>query len=374
MSHSTSTPPENAVTRPASYRRTIVFAVVALSASAGITHFLSTRTAEQFAGELQAETIDLAAPEPGTVEVVSVKSGQVVYPDETLFIIRSSSYTDLVAQAQAKVDSLQAELRTAEARFELELAQIFSDMDAEVHAVEDELARLEGKRFELEFQDTAYSDFLGALSEPVASTDTTDLMQLLTDVPNPALRLKAMVERGRIENELDTQEARIELCESRLKRLGSARKQIPEKLRAAMGVPEVESRLAAAKTRLKDARNGDSTLTVASSNYGMAGLVKVSEHDEVEQYQTLLQVFDRGRESVRVLLPSRLISDISVDQDVALTFPGNETRSGRIDTIPPQVTEPSADGQEAVIAVTIRPVGRTWPTLPIGTTVNVSLK
>ena len=374
MSHTTRTSVDPTSTQPPSSRLTIVFAAIALAASAAVTWYLNSRVSEQFAGELQAETINVPVPESGTVESIAIRSGQVVYPDETLFIIRSSAHAQLVARAQAKVDALQADLRMTEARYKLELAQILSDMDTEVHRVEDELAQLEGRQFHLEFQETAWSDFMDALSDPVASTDTTDLTELLRDVPGPAMRFRAMVERGRIENEMDTQQTRIKLCESRLNRLDASRKQFPEILRTATGVPDIETRLAVARTQLTDARNSDSTLTVTASHFGMAGLVRVKESDVVEQDQTLLQIFDRGQESVRVLLPSRLMSDITVGQDVTLTFPGDELRTGRIDVIPPQVTESRANEREATIAVTIRPAGRTWPTLPIGTTVNVSLQ
>lgn len=376
MSHNKSTTYQRptAAPRPASFRRTAVFACIALAGSAAVTHHFSTRTVEQFSGVLQADAIDLTAPAAGTVNLVQVKSGQIVYPDDTLFVIRSSAHTERIAVARAKVDSLKSELRIAEARYELELAQILSDMDSEVHGIQDDLALLEGRRFHLEYQDTAFKDLLGALSEPVASTESTDLMRLLQDAPDPAMRLRAMVERGRIENELDTQEARIELCESRLTKLHNGQQQLPEKLRAAMGLLEVETRLATAQDQLGEAQASDSTLLIAAAEYGMAGVVQVMVDDVVAEQQTLLQIFDRSRERIQVPLPSRLIPDIQVGHDVALTFPGNELRTGRIDAIPPQVTHPPTADREATIQVIIRPVGRVWPTLPIGSTVNVSLQ
>jgi hypothetical protein len=105
----------------------------------------------------------------------------------------------------------------------------------------------------------------------------------------------------------------------------------------------------------------------------MAGLVQVDVSDAVQQGYTLLRIFDRSHESVQVELPSRLAPELSVDREVSLTFPGGELRSGRIEAIPPQATRPANVDGESQIAVTIRPAGRVWPTLPIGTTVSVSL-
>lgn len=376
MSHLSPTTPsqQSPPGRPATVARTIILAAVALSGSAALTYYLTTRAPEQFPGELQADAMDLTAPVDGTVDLVSVDAGEIVYPDEQLFLIRSSEHELHIASAQTEIERLQSELRKKEAGYKLELAQILHDMDSAIFGIRNDMAQLEGERFHLKFQDTAFSDVLGVLSEPLASADSTDLMRLLQEAPDPAMRLRAMIERGRIENELDTKQVRIGLCESRLSQLKSGQKELPETLRAALGLPEVEARLASSRQHLSEMRNLDVSRFVSAPAYGMAGLVQVATGDTVTQGQTLLQVFDRSRESVQVEFPSRLTPRLSVDQEVSLMFPGDELRTGRIESVPPQVTRPPRASDESKIEVTIRPVGRVWPTLPIGTTVSVSLR
>ena len=187
------------------------------------------------------------------------------------------------------------------------------------------------------------------------------------------MQLGVMIERGRIENDLDTKQARIALSESRLSRLQAGQKQLPEKVYAALGLPAMEEQLANARERVSELQYTDSTQVVSSPIYGMAGLVQVNVSDDVQQGYTLLRIFDRSHESVEVELPSCLAPELSVDREVSLTFPGGELRSGRIEAIPPQVTRAANADGESQIAVTVRPSGRVWPTLPIGTTVSVSL-
>ena len=369
MTHQENTgPTRSSPDRPATYSRTVILAGLALVASAALTQYVRSRIPEQFSGELQSQSVEVTASVNGVVDLVSVKPGQIVYPDEALFVIDSSDHADRIASAQLEVDRLAAELRIAQAGYELELHQILVDMDAAIHDIRDDLAQLEGDRFQLKFRDTAFSDFQGALDNPVASTDPMDLMRLLRDAPGPAMQLGVMIERGRIENDLDTKQARINLSQSRLSRL-----QVPEKVHAALGLPAIEEQLTSARQHVSELRLADSTQVVTSPMYGMVGLVQVNSSDYVQQGHTLLRVFDRSHESVRVELPSRLVPELSVDREVSLTFPGGELRSGRIEAIPPQVTRRANGVGESQIAVTIRPSGRVWPTLPIGTTVSVSL-
>jgi multidrug efflux pump subunit AcrA (membrane-fusion protein) len=374
MTHQKSTgPTRSSPGRPATLFRTVILAGLALAGSAALTQYVRSQIPEQFSGELQARSVEVTASVNGVVDQVSVKPGQIVYPDDALFVIDNLDHADRIASAQSEVDRLAADLRIAQAEYELELHQILGDMETVVHDIRDDLAQLEGDRFQLSFRDTAFSDFLGHLDNPVASTDPMDLMRLLRDAPGPAMQLGVMIERGRIENDLDTKQARINLSESRLSRLQAEQEQLPDKLHAALGLPAMEEQLANVRGRVSELQYTESTQVVSSPIYGMAGLVQVDVSDAVQQGYTLLRIFDRSHESVQVELPSRLAPELSVDREVSLTFPGGELRSGRIEAIPPQATRPANVDGESQIAVTIRPAGRVWPTLPIGTTVSVSL-
>lgn len=374
MSQTITTTAQSPPRRPASVARTVILAGLALVGSGALTHYLSGIGSEQFSGALHAESIELTADIDGVVELVTVKPGQIVYPDDQLFVVRSSDHVDQIASAQQDIQRLVTKLKIAEAGYRLELDQILSDMDTEIHDIQSDLAQLEGERFQLTFRDTAFSDFLGITDDSVATSDSTDLMRLLRDAPDPALRLRVMMERGRIENDLDTKQARIDLATTRLSRLQSGQKELPAKVRAALGIPAVEAELTIAREHVADLQNIDNALAVSAPAYGMAGLVRVSSHDAVQRGQTLLQVFDRSRESIQVELPGRLVPELKADREVSLIFPGGELRTGRIETIPPQVSSPATADRESQIAVTIRPSGRVWPTLPIGTSVSVSLE
>jgi hypothetical protein len=67
------------------------------------------------------------------------------------------------------------------------------------------------------------------------------------------------------------------------------------------------------------------------------------------------------------------IHEFPVGKTLALLFPGHEKRQGRVTRIAPQ-TQPrdhSRPAADSIVMVEVEQAGRLWPTVPIGTRIEV---
>ena len=133
-----------------------------------------------------------------------------------------------------------------------------------------------------------------------------------------------------------------------------------------------EARLAQATDQLSSLNQQKSAMTVTASGHGLVGSYAKHAGDPVSAGEPLVMVLDRDRPSIEVDVPSRDIGRVKVGQSVHLEIAGEE-RAGRVESISPQAhrRDQSADSW---IAVCIRPSGRLWPEVPIGSAVSVRLK
>ncbi|MBI1310131.1 HlyD family efflux transporter periplasmic adaptor subunit [bacterium] len=367
------------VSQPASPRLTLTLVSAAFFGSIALMFGLLKSDAEHYPGTLTAETSRLTAPADGVVELVEVRSGQIVLPGRELFLVVDEGLDREIQTAERHIDLLKTNLSRATARADVELQKHGRETDHEIFETEIVLTELIHAQYQRRFEDTAWSrspNFFDALASN--SIPPVDLRSLAVpaDVAAENSRLRAIIEKAGIENDKATLQTRIELCETRIKELRDGKQKLTETIRRANGVPRLEGELKDARAALDELQSREAALTVRSPIYGMAGVVTVAERDVVTQGSTLLEVFDRDAEFVTAQLPSRLAPQLRAGTRVVVHFPGNEDRDGEIEAIPPQVersSTASAKTCDAQLCVRITAVGRAWPTLPIGSNVSVSL-
>ena len=367
---------EPADLRPASGRLTLALVVLAFVGSVMLLSSLISSDTERFPGTLTAETTRLTAPADGIIELVDVRSGQVVLPGRELFIVVDEGLDKDIQAAERQADLLRTSLSRANARADVELQRHGRETDREVFETEIVLTELIRSRYQREFEETAWSrspNYFDALASN--SIPQMDLKSLAVppQVAAENSRLQAIIEKGGIENDQETLKTRIELCETRISELRTGKQKLAETIRAANGIPRLEEELAEARDAIDELQSREAALVVRSPVYGMAGVVDVSERASVSEGAMLLEIFDRDAEYVEAQLPSRLAPKMRAGLRVAVHFPGDEDREGEIEAIPPQVEPVSKGACDACLKIRIKAVGRAWPTLPIGTDVSVSL-
>lgn len=363
-------------TLPASMTRTATVITIALLLSVVLTGSASRQDKVRFTGELNAEVSRLVAPADGIVEWMEVKPGQVVLPGTELFLIRDTQLEERIRKAETTLEGFRIDLAAAEARSELELQQRTAELESAAFETELTLTGLLQQQFQKNFESTALGDYLN-LFDALASTEIPPVDLKTLAMPGKTQeydRLRAMIERSEAENNLDALQARIELCETRLKELRRSISGLPVRIEAAHRIPVIQASIDSASSELEDLKTQEAERAIKAPIYGMAGVLRVDEQESVSQGDLLVEIFDRDREFVSVCLPMSLVATLEAGQHVELHFPNDEDREGEIDSIPPQLMseENRATGSET-FAVKVRSVGKPWPTLPIGSSLEVSI-
>lgn len=363
--------------RPASLFRTLSMTTVALVLSVVLTGSVARQSGTKFTGVLKAEVSQLSAPADGIVEWMEVKPGQIVLPGTRLFIIRDTQLEERIRKAELTLDGFRIDLAAAKARAELELQQRTAAMDSEAFNTELTLTGLLQQQFQHDFESTALGDYLD-LFDALASTEIPPVNLKSLAMPDKSQdydRLRAMIERSEVENSLEALQTRIDLCEARLKELRATINGLPDQIEAAHRIPVIQTSIDNTTSELEELKSLEAKRAVNAPIYGMAGVLRVQELEAVSQGDLLVEIFDRDQEFVTVSLPMSVVANLESDHLVKLHFPNDEEREGRIDAIPPQLmAEESKANGEATFPVKVLSTGKPWPTLPIGSALEVSIE
>ena len=363
--------------RPASLFRTLSMTTAALVLSVVVTGMVAQRGEMRFTGVLNAEVSRLSAPADGIVEWMEVKPGQIVLPGTELFIIRDTQLEERIHKAKLTLDGFRIDLAAAAARAELEIQQRTTTLDSEAFDTELTMTGLLQQQFQHDFESTALGDYID-LFDALASTEIPPVNLKLLAMPDKSQdfdRLRAMIERSEVENSLEALQTRIDLCEARLRELRDAIDALPTRVEAAHRIPVIQASIDSTTAQLQELQSLEAERAVNSPIYGMAGVLRVQELEAVSEGDLLVEIFDRDREFVSVSLPMSLVATLEAGQEVTLHFPNDEERHGKIDSIPPQLmAEQSGPASEATFLVKVRSTGKPWPTLPIGSALEVSIE
>tara|TARA_R110002072_G_scaffold146075_3_gene292873 strand:+ start:29997 stop:31166 length:1170 start_codon:yes stop_codon:yes gene_type:complete len=363
--------------RPASLFRTLSMTTAAVVLSVVVTGMVAQRGEIRFTGVLNAEVSRLSAPADGIVEWMEVKPGQIVLPGTELFIIRDTQLEERIRKTKLTLDGFRIDLAAAAARAELEIQQRTTALDSEAFDTELTLTGLLQQQFQHNFESTALGDYID-LFDALASTEIPPVDLKLLAMPDKSQdfeRLRAMIERSEVENSLEALQTRIDLCEARLKELRDAIDSLPTRVEAAHRIPVIQASIDSTTAQLQELQSLEAERMVNSPIYGMAGVLRVQELEVVSEGDLLVEIFDRDREFVSVSLPMSLVARLEAGQEVTLHFPNDEERHGKIDSIPPQLmAEQSGPASEATFPVKVVSIGKPWPTLPIGSALEVSIE
>lgn len=363
-------------------RPSIVRAAAAVSGALVLsvlaTALVATSTEETYPGTLMTRSVTISSPATGSVEPLEFASGEIIIRGRELFLVTDEELEQRTLSAQKRVRDLESRLAAAEATAKMRSDELLASVNSEIFDTEMKLADFLRKHFQHKFEVTAWSDYLDpqdALVSTVTPPINLESAIMGRNRDSAEARIRAIISRANSENEVDSLEAKIGICDRRIKVLQKRSEEIVESTEISLGIAVIREQLQAAKGELASQQEEEAEHLVVSPAYGMTGLIQHRTGDRVHKGDVLLEVFDRDDEFVRVEFPSRLATQLRKGTPVSLIFPGDEARDGKIDEVPPQVTSP-AQGEEtdSRIAVRVIPRGRAWPTLPVGSTVYAKLK
>lgn len=350
----------------------------ALILSVLATALVATSTDDRYPGTLLTRTVAIPSPATGTIEPLEIAAGEIIIRGRELFLVTDEELEQRTLSAQNRVRELESRLAAEEATAKMRSDELLASVNSEIFEAEMQLADFLRKHFQHKFEVTAWSDYLDPQDALVSTvTPPIDLDSAIMGRRRDSgeARIRAIIARANSENEVDSLETKIGICDRRIKTLQKRGEQIVESTEISLGIAVIREQLQTAKIQLASQQAESAEHLVVSPAYGMTGLIPHQAGDRVRKGDVLLEVFDRDDEFVRVEFPSRLAAQLRKGTHVSLMFPGDEAREGEIAEVPPQVTSPpQGEETESRIAVRVIPRGRAWPTLPVGSTVYATLK
>lgn len=362
--------------------RLMPLAAVALIAGLGATAWLSRAGEVCLTGFLRAEQSVVYAPHSGRVEAVQVQSGAAVKPRQALVQLADETLDHEISVKSREVASLQAALEQCRAKAEVEMSLQRKDVDDELLRTRLESAKYLRESYAANFEhitlrslakESSTGRWLAAtpdfLSQPERIFNTIPAEPVA--VPDE-MKFSAVMRQELARNMAEVNKAQSELCEHHIAELEKLRKNLPEMIRKAAGVDVAEAKLAQVAEQLEALNKQKAAMSVTSPGHGIVGSYSKHVADPVGVGEALVTIHDRERPFVEVDVPSREIIKLQVGQTLRLDFAGDE-HTGRVEFICPQAHNRNGDA-DSWITVRVRPAGKLWPEVPIGSAVAVRMK
>jgi multidrug resistance efflux pump len=313
------------------------------------------------------------------VVAIEAAEGDHVSPGVALLSLRDRQLEQRIADQERDVALLETQLQQALAAAELELLVRTQEIEDEMLRADLQASNLLREQFACELEHTMLADLVADNStaaiwndtDPVFRSAVLDVQPQSYDEVNTALRLEL------IANSAEVLAAQVDMCDRRRQNLEQLRSDLPAMVQNSAGVQALEGRISDANSRLEELRAEQLTLSVPSSSFGIVGLFRVTPGAAVEPGEPLVDILDDQTRYLVAHVSSRYITQFSKGNAVDLIFPGGQRRTGVVERVAPQAEIDTLDPRktdDSIVHVDIAPSGRVWPTLPIGSQVQVLVR
>jgi biotin carboxyl carrier protein len=395
----------NAVSQlPASMIRTVSLLACALCCGFLAVHFLANRGADPMTGLLSAEITTLRVPASSRLLTKHVKPGDEVFSGEVLLTLEKLAHFETIEQQQFRVRDLKERLQHAEAQATLEIdlqtseieRQLF-DLRAQTRIAQERLLRggddenlvvaTTGGRSPI-YAMTVSSGrsstgtpiepggllfFSGQSGQSTPINSATRQPGIPAQVTSAHTASAGTVNGSPLENSNTGAGGTSEAAETRLRGLEDLRELIPNRIRMAANLEQMQLRLDEETKRLLEMQGASREISVVSPAYGIVGQIRCHEGDSLQTGDVLLKILHVERRFVVVYVPTNQITDLQPGALVQLKFPGHSEYRGVVTEIPP-MTEFATPGKPTMAAVRVEESDKMWPHLPIGSQVDVTLR
>lgn len=353
--------------------RSLLVIALALFAGIGSVALIRARGPQPLPGTVRAVGTLLSAQRAGDVLRWTAAEGSAVDAGTPLLVLSDDERAARIAKLEADIERLAAEVRQLEAQAQVELAWRIKEVETELLDTKLRSATLLQEKLLREVEDLAWHDFVRAPHD--VELASVSLPRSGSRSPlgpwDEEERLKSMLRTHAVRTALETFSAQVELCEQRIRDLEKVRNELPDVVRRAHGIEVAAERLRHAESERATLDDEDETRTVTAPAYGVVGRRQVRVGEHVAAGAVLVELFDDARRRVDVDLPTDRVESFPLGTRVAVVFPGEVRRQGRITRLPPQAQSGPVDGAPAVVRAEIEPVGEAWPVVPLGTAVTV---
>ncbi len=362
------------VDAPVAPVRTLLLAVVALIVGAVAAEWIESGGRRPVPAFLQVRTVFVTAHRSCRVLSHSAAPGDRVTIGTPLVALSDSELEQRLEATRAQVEMLTTELRQAEARAKLELAQNERDLEYRICQLRLQAANYRQHKFESELYRNLLADRLAAHESALWDTGETLLKSLVLDQRWPqSERMQTTLQLQSCDHLVELFAENVEICEARIAGLERHREALPGQIRESCGVEVTAARLRQAQAEVERLEQLQTQLTLTSPAVGQVGEYRTRPGDQLRPGDLIVELLDDSQRYLVAEVPSQRIHEFPPGRTVWLVFPGQERRQGRVGRIAPQArprnpAEPDAD---PIILVDIEQAGRLWPTVPSGARIDV---
>lgn len=358
---------------PAPPRVMVLVCLCSVITSVGMTNWLDSRSYKIWQGRLETVSEIVVAPREMRIVSLELKPGDTVKPGNVLLKTDAAALDEQIDAQRELIEQLTLELQQSEAKADVELGSQMRSIDNDIHARKLKSADLLKEKYLAEFGEIAWTDYLTKESR-IHIVSANGLKPLVHSLPIPdEARIRAMLRQEAAHNAAEVYAAQVEEVENRLKDLQAQKVGLPDQIRNAHGIPLLQHKVEIAEQKLAHLEELRAQMEILSPAFGTVGLFRKRAGDQVAAGEPLVEILDRARQFLTVSIPSTDLHLFEPGQEVILEFAGYNARSGLISEIPPQSSTTNERGENC-FEVTITPIDKSWPEVPFGSNVNISIR
>jgi multidrug resistance efflux pump len=278
-----------------------------------------------------------------------------------------------IARSQAEITTRTSELQQAQALADVDLAWRIKELEAEIADAQLRAADYLKEKFNHELERSMWNDVLAEHETVMFDQGDAIFKSIVLKSRLPSeQRLNAALRAETASNAVEVSAAQVEICDQRLTLLRQLKVELPQRIRDKAGVGVAEQRLAESQAELARLQARETQLTVESPAVGTVGVFRREPGDQLQPGDPIVELLDDAQRWLVIDVPSTQITRFEPDARLIVTFPGGQAREGHVVHIAPQA-RPVTEGADAVVSVRAEQIGRLWPTVPIGSQVDVRL-
>lgn len=386
--------------RSASILRTAALLACALLIGFLSVYFLGRYRNQALTGILSADITSIRVPAASRLTTVSVKPGDEVFSGQPLLTLEKLEHLALIENQERLVRDIERDLKRIEAQSAIELEWRTRDLDRTLTGVRLQVAQRESVA---QWQQptepmNAWTSREGTQVSPISSrsemstslrpqaggiaffsgisgqsSPITATVALATPAPQPAPIRTAMVPREGVVSDSPVPmpvDPQLEVLRSEQLRLETVRTTLPSTISEALGVTSLKGQFTEASQQLDSMKSVSREIQVQAPNYGVVGQVRFRQGDDLPAGEIMLRILHTDRRYVMLYLPTKRVNEMQPGHEVELRFPGNQEFRGQVVEIP-MMADTTGETGETLAAFRIEPVGKLWPTVPVGSQIDV---
>ncbi len=360
---------------PAPPRRIFAFGISALALGVALAIWIERPRGPQCYAILAARTTYVTAPIEGTFAEMSITEGAEIKIGDPILRLKDESLERKILDKKREIAALDSLFQQALASTELELDWRMRTLESEICDIQLRSASFLKEKYNFDLQRSMLSDVLAG-RDFVMLDENNSLFQSIVESNNnsSSKRMATVLEMELAANAAEVSAAQVEICELRQKQLLSLKSSLPMHIRRTQGVDVAEANVARAKAELDQLLAEESDLMILSPSIGRVGVFQCRMGDHLKPGTPIVELLDDAKRYLVVHVPSKEIPHFALGTNVKLNFPGNEKRTGVVSTVSPQA-KPSCPSDtvdiDTTILVHVEQTGNVWPSVPIGSQVQV---